>query len=63
LLTWDVNQTNPVFREGYALFRAGDRIRLIPIEEKEYLRIEENINTYPYEIEDGVYSRGWLKRK
>lgn len=63
LLTWGVNQTNPVFKESYALFRAGDRIRLNPIDENEYLRIEENIDTYPYEIEDGVYSRGWLKRK
>lgn len=62
LLTFDIEQRNPVFEDSYVLFKPGDRIRLIPIVEGEYLRIEENISSYQYEIEEGVYSRKWLRK-
>ena len=31
LLIFDINQKNPAFRDSPALFRPGDRIKLIPL--------------------------------
>ena len=61
LLVFDIRQKNPAFKESPALFRAGDRLRVIPIDEKEYLAIERNIDSYPHQIEEGVYSGKELK--
>lgn len=62
LLIFDINQKNPAFKDSPALFRPGDRIRLIPLsEEKEYLQIEKNVDSYPYEIEEGTYSGNLMK--
>lgn len=61
LLIFDINQINPVFKESPVLFRPGDRIRLIPIGEKEYLAIERNINSYIYGIEEGIFVPNWLR--
>jgi KipI family sensor histidine kinase inhibitor len=57
LLIFDINQKNPVFKDSPALFRPGDRLRMIPLlGEKEYFQIEKNVDSYPYEIEEGTYS-------
>jgi allophanate hydrolase subunit 1 len=62
LLIFDINQKNPAFKDSPALFRPGDRIRLIPLSgEKEYLQIEKNVDSYPYEIEEGTYSGNLMK--
>jgi allophanate hydrolase subunit 1 len=45
---WDRLQRLPAFKESLALFHAGDRIRFIPIDRKEYDQIEA-------EVEAGVY--------
>jgi urea carboxylase len=62
LLIFDINQKNPAFKDSVTLFRPGDRIRLIPLSaEKEYLDIEQNVDSYPYEIEQGTYVGDWLR--
>lgn len=62
LLIFDIYQKNPAFIDGPALFRPGDRIKLIPLsEEKEYLQIEQNVDSYQYEIEEGMYVGNWLR--
>jgi len=62
LLIFDINQKNPAFRDSPALFRPGDRIRLIPLSgEKEYLQIERHVDSFPYQIEEGTYSGNWIK--
>jgi urea carboxylase len=61
LLVFDIHQKNPAFRESPALFKPGDRLRITPIDEKEYLAIEKNIDTYLYEMEEGTYSGNWLQ--
>jgi len=62
LLIFDINQKNSAFRDSPALFKPGDRIRLIPLSgEKEYLQIEQHVDSYPYEIEEGMYSENWIK--
>lgn len=62
LLIFDINQKNPAFKDSPALFRPGDRIRLIPLSgEKVYLQIEQNVDSYPYQIEEGNYSGLWIK--
>lgn len=61
LRIFDIHQKNPAFKESPALFIPGDRLRVIPIDEKEYLAIEKNIDTYQYELEEGTYSGSWLR--
>jgi KipI family sensor histidine kinase inhibitor len=62
LLIFDINQKNPAFKDGPALFRPGDRLRVIPLSgEREYLEIEKNVDNYPYEIEEGTYSGKLMK--
>ena len=62
LLIFDINQKNPAFKDSPALFRPGDRIRLIPLgSEKEYLQIERYVDRYPYQIEEGTYSGSRIK--
>ena len=57
LLIFDIDQKNSAFRDSPALFRPGDRIKMIPLSgEKEYQQIEKNVDSYPYEIEEGTYS-------
>ncbi len=55
ILIFDIERQNLVFKDKPVLFRPGDRIRLTPIDEREFLRIEKNIHTYQYEIEEGTY--------
>ena len=45
---WDPLQRLPAFKESLALFHAGDRVRFIPIDRKEYDEIAA-------EVEAGVY--------
>ena len=41
--TWDREQRLPAFRDRLALFRAGDRVRFIPIDREEYDHIDSKV--------------------
>jgi urea carboxylase len=49
--TWDVAQRLPAFKESPALFKPGDRVRFVPIDQDEYDHIarivEEGTYTHP----------------
>jgi allophanate hydrolase subunit 1 len=53
--TFDVESRNPAFKDGPALLKAGDRIKLISITEEEYNEIEKNSATYKYQITEGFF--------
>ena len=62
LLIFDINQKNPAFRQSPALFRPGDRIRLVPLSgESDYLEIERHVESYPYQIEEETFSGSRIK--
>ena len=52
---FDIKTRNPAFKDGPALLRAGDRIKLISITEQEYNEIEKNPATYEYQITEGLF--------
>jgi KipI family sensor histidine kinase inhibitor len=53
--TFELGSRNPAFKDGPALFRAGDRITFISITEEEYNEIEKNSATYKYQIAEGFF--------
>jgi KipI family sensor histidine kinase inhibitor len=53
--TFDIESRHPAFKDGPALLRAGDRIKLISITEEEYTEIEKNSATYEYQITQGLF--------
>lgn len=64
---WDREQRLPAFKESLALFRAGDRVRFIPVDREEYDLIDATVaeGTYVHPMVDyqkfslGKY-RTWL---
>lgn len=52
--TYDGTQRLPDFKESLALFRAGDRVRLVPVSIEEYRYIEARVaeGTYRHDIVD-----------
>lgn len=46
--TWDREQRLPAFRDSLALFRAGDRVRFIPVDREEYDAIEAEVTAGRY---------------
>jgi urea carboxylase len=66
--SWDRDQRLAAFRDSPALFRAGDRVRFVPIQRDEYDYIEARVNEGTYEhplIEYQTFSvpkyRAWLR--
>ena len=65
--TWDREQRLPAFRDSLALFRAGDRVRFIPVDREEYDAIEAEVTAGRYEppmVDYQIFSlskyRRWL---
>jgi urea carboxylase len=52
---FSIESRNPAFKDGPALLRAGDRIKLISITEEEYTEIENNSEVYEYQIIEGLF--------
>ncbi len=50
---YDTDQRNPVFRENPILFKPGDRIRIVRIDEDAFERISREADEYPYPVEKG----------
>lgn len=46
--TWDREQRLPAFKHSMALFRAGDRVRFVPIDLKEYEHVEAEVAAGTY---------------
>jgi allophanate hydrolase subunit 1 len=61
ILTYDLKKQNIVFNENPVLFRAGDRLNLYSIDEKEFLQIRNNIHEYKYDIKESLFSLSKLK--
>lgn len=65
--TWDREQRLPAFRDTLALFKAGDRVRFVPIDREEYDHIEASVAEGRYDhpmVDYQKFSirkyRGWL---
>jgi inhibitor of KinA len=52
---FDIESRNPAFKDGRALLRAGDRVKLISITEEECNEVERNSATYEYQITQGLF--------
>jgi KipI family sensor histidine kinase inhibitor len=52
VLIWDTEKRFPVFHDSIVLFRAGDRVKFVPIAKEEYDHIEAKIKdgTYVYNV-------------
>jgi allophanate hydrolase subunit 1 len=51
---WDPEQRFPVFRDSIVLFRAGDRVRFVPVEREEFDWVEAKVRegSYVYNVVD-----------
>ena len=65
---WDREQRLPAFRESLALFKPGDRVRFIPIDEEEYEWIDAKVGEGTYQHPNVDYQkfsvrsyRDWLR--
>ncbi len=58
----DPMKTHPAFKEKPAIFKVGDRMKIMSITEEEYEEIKRNFNRYEYHIEQGTFEYE-LKRK
>lgn len=65
---WDREQRLPAFRENLALFKPGDRVRFIPIDDEEYEWIDARVREGTYQHPNVDYQkfsvrsyRDWLK--
>jgi KipI family sensor histidine kinase inhibitor len=49
---WDPEQRFPVFRDSIVLFRAGDRVRFVPVEREEFDWVEAKVRegSYVYNV-------------
>ena len=54
---WDREQRLPAFRESLALFRPGDRVRFIPIDDEEYAFIEAKVSEGSYQHPNVDYQK------
>jgi KipI family sensor histidine kinase inhibitor len=67
--SWDRHQRLPAFRDSMALFRAGDRVRFIPIDLPEYETIDAEVTAGTYRHPNVDYQkfslgdyRAWLRQ-
>jgi len=51
---WDTKQSFPEFEQSICLFRPGDRVKFVPIDEKEFVDIEQRVadGSYVYNVVD-----------
>ena len=54
---WDRAQRLPAFRHSLALFRAGDRVRFVPIDRDEWDFIEGEVDAGTYQHPDVDYQK------
>ncbi|HLJ63426.1 MAG TPA: carboxyltransferase domain-containing protein [Stellaceae bacterium] len=49
---WDTQKRFPVFADSIVLFRAGDRVKFVPVSEEEFLQVEAEVKagTYVYNV-------------
>jgi allophanate hydrolase subunit 1 len=50
---WDREQRLPAFKDSLALFRAGDRVRFLPVDREEYDHVAA-------EVEAGIYEHSYV---
>ena len=59
---WDPEQRFPVFRDSIVLFRAGDRVRFVPVEREEFDWVEAKVREGSYVYNVAEYQKFSVKQ-